>query len=61
MMQATAQIVSEDVTTMAISLDTICKHGKQFLVLSIVSGSVQCSAHQNQQIEFPFFYTMQHC
>jgi hypothetical protein len=25
-----------------------------FLVLSIISGSVQCSEHQNHQILFPF-------
>jgi len=56
MMQATTQIVREETTIMAISLDEIMEVRKNSFLCINYQRSVQCSSHQNQEKQFSLFF-----
>jgi hypothetical protein len=56
MMQATTQIVREETTIMAISLDAIMEVRKNSFLCINYQRSVQCSSHQNQEKQFSLFF-----
>ena len=56
MMQATTQIVREEITIIAITLDAIMEVWKNSFLCINYQRSVQCSSHQNQEKQFSLFF-----